>query len=139
MDQANGVNARFRQLPAVDQLVERAGEGTKLARWSLLAAVRSVLESTRGAMLAGSASAIALAAAMLKAAEMTQGEYEREVSAPGVAGRGSEAHRPRTERLPGNQKSGVPMWIRYSKNLRSPSTWNQGDMQPLRGVHEQRV
>jgi L-seryl-tRNA(Ser) seleniumtransferase len=56
VDQADGVNARFRQLPAVDQLVERAGEGTGLARWSLLAAVRSVLESTRAAMLAGSES-----------------------------------------------------------------------------------
>ncbi len=54
MDRSNGVNARFRQLPAVDRLVERAGEGCGLARWSLLEAAREVLDRTRAAMLAGS-------------------------------------------------------------------------------------
>ena len=53
MDRSNGVNARFRQLPAVDRLVERAGQGGGLARWSLLEAARDVLESSRAAMRAG--------------------------------------------------------------------------------------
>ncbi len=53
MDRSDGVNARFRQLPAVDRLVERAGQGGGLARWSLLEAARDVLESSRAAMRAG--------------------------------------------------------------------------------------
>ena len=52
MDRANRVNARLRQLPQVDRLVESAGAGTDLARWSLLGAARSVLESTRAGSLA---------------------------------------------------------------------------------------
>jgi len=54
VDRSDGVNARFRQLPAVDRLVERAAEGSELSRWSLLEAARDVLESTRAAMLAAS-------------------------------------------------------------------------------------
>ncbi len=53
MDRSDGVNARFRQLPAVDRLVERGGQGGGLARWSLLEAARDVLESTRATMRAG--------------------------------------------------------------------------------------
>ncbi len=53
MDRSDGVNARFRQLPAVDRLVERARQGGGFARWSLLEAAREVLESTRAAMRAG--------------------------------------------------------------------------------------
>ena len=48
------VNAELRGLPAVDRLVEAALDGQELARWSLLAAARAVLEETRGALLSGS-------------------------------------------------------------------------------------
>jgi L-seryl-tRNA(Ser) seleniumtransferase len=48
MDAQNRVNERLRQLPAVDRLVESVGGGAPLARWSLLAAARRVLEDARG-------------------------------------------------------------------------------------------
>ncbi len=57
MDRSHRVNARFRRLPAVDRLVERAAWGGGWARWSLLEAARDVLESTRAAMRAGSSDA----------------------------------------------------------------------------------
>jgi len=53
MEPPNPVNAQLRQLPAVDRLVELAGRGTRLARWSLLAAGREVLAQTRTALRAG--------------------------------------------------------------------------------------
>ncbi|MFQ5514168.1 MAG: L-seryl-tRNA(Sec) selenium transferase [Myxococcota bacterium] len=56
MDGPQTVNARYRQLPAVERLVSEAGEGTDLARWSLLAAARSVLAEARRA-IAGEAEA----------------------------------------------------------------------------------
>ena len=52
---ARSVNAELRGLPAVDRLVEAALEGAELARWSVLAAARSVLAETRAALLAGAA------------------------------------------------------------------------------------
>ncbi len=52
---ARSVNAELRSLPAVDRLVEAALGGQELARWSVLAAARSVLEETRAALLAGAA------------------------------------------------------------------------------------
>lgn len=89
----------------------------------------------RRAFMAGSASALAFTVAMLKAAaEMTAGEYERETSASGVTDTRHSAHRPHIERRTG--KSGVPMWIRYSKNLQSPSTRGFGDD---RSGYEQRL
>jgi L-seryl-tRNA(Ser) seleniumtransferase len=53
MDGPTSVNARCRQLPAVDRLLELAQEGTDLSRWSLVAAVRAVLDAARRAILAG--------------------------------------------------------------------------------------
>ena len=50
---ARSVNAQLRGLPAVDRLVEAAREGSELARWSVLAAARAVLEETRAALVAG--------------------------------------------------------------------------------------
>ncbi len=50
MERPDPVNARYRQLPAVDRLVERAGKDTGLARWSLLAAARAVLTAARAAL-----------------------------------------------------------------------------------------
>jgi L-seryl-tRNA(Ser) seleniumtransferase len=50
MDAPNRVNERLRQLPAVERLVESAGGGASVARWSLLAAARRVLEAARGGL-----------------------------------------------------------------------------------------
>jgi L-seryl-tRNA(Ser) seleniumtransferase len=47
------VNADLRALPAVDRLVEAALAGQGLARISVLAAARAVLEETRSALVAG--------------------------------------------------------------------------------------
>jgi len=54
MERVDPVNAQLRQLPAVDSLVEGAGAGTGLARWSLLAAARVVLHDARDALVSGS-------------------------------------------------------------------------------------
>ena len=51
MDRPEGVNARLRQLPSVDRLVDSAGDGTELARWSRLAAARTALERARARIL----------------------------------------------------------------------------------------
>jgi L-seryl-tRNA(Ser) seleniumtransferase len=50
MDAQNRVNERLRQLPAVERLVESAGRGVPLARWSLVAAARRVLERARSGL-----------------------------------------------------------------------------------------
>jgi L-seryl-tRNA(Ser) seleniumtransferase len=47
------VNERLRELPAVDRLVEAALPGSGLARWSVLAAARGVLDEARAALVAG--------------------------------------------------------------------------------------
>src|SRR5262245_25798060 len=47
MEPPKPVNAQLRQLPAVDRLVELAGRGTPLARWSLLCAARTALARFR--------------------------------------------------------------------------------------------
>ncbi len=47
MDRSDGVNARLRQLPAVDRIVDSAADGVTARRWSLLAAARGVLEQAR--------------------------------------------------------------------------------------------
>ncbi len=52
---ARAVNARLRELPAVDRLVEAVLAGSGLARWSALAAVRELLDETRAALVAGAA------------------------------------------------------------------------------------
>ena len=52
---ARSVNAKLRALPAVERLVEATLAGAGLARWSVLAAVRAVLDETRAALLAGAA------------------------------------------------------------------------------------
>ena len=49
---ARSVNAKLRGLPAVDRLVEAALAGSALARWSVLAASRALLEETRSALMA---------------------------------------------------------------------------------------
>ncbi len=51
---ARPVNPQLRLLPAVDRLVEAALEGETLARWSVLASARALLEETRAALLSGS-------------------------------------------------------------------------------------
>ena len=56
---ARAVNERLRELPAVDRLVELALTGSGLARWSVLAAARAVLEETRAVLVAGGAAATA--------------------------------------------------------------------------------
>ncbi len=53
MDRPDPVNARCRQLPAVDRLVESAARSASGARWSLLAAARAVVESARADILSG--------------------------------------------------------------------------------------
>jgi L-seryl-tRNA(Ser) seleniumtransferase len=50
MEPPKPVNAQLRQLPAVDRLVEQAGRGTRLARWSLLAAARAGLARIRAGL-----------------------------------------------------------------------------------------
>jgi L-seryl-tRNA(Ser) seleniumtransferase len=55
MDGPDRVNARLRRLPAVDRLVDSAGTGPPLARWSLLAAARAVLTQARQQIQAGEA------------------------------------------------------------------------------------
>src|SRR5262245_10743841 len=47
MEPPKPVNAQLRQLPAVDRLVELAGRGTSLSRWSLLSAARAALARLR--------------------------------------------------------------------------------------------
>ena len=47
MKGSDGVNARMRRLPRVDELVERAAEAGGRERWSLLAAAREVLAAAR--------------------------------------------------------------------------------------------
>ncbi len=54
---ARSVNAQLRALPAVDRLVDAALSGSGLARWSVLAAARAVLEETRASLLAGTPAA----------------------------------------------------------------------------------
>jgi L-seryl-tRNA(Ser) seleniumtransferase len=49
MESPRPVNAQLRQLPAVDRLVELAGHGTPLHRWSLLCAARRELARRRAA------------------------------------------------------------------------------------------
>jgi len=56
---ARSVNAKLRGLPAVDRLVEAAMAGSTLARWSVLAASRDLLDETRGALVAGGPAASA--------------------------------------------------------------------------------
>ncbi len=51
MDGPDSVNARLRQLPAVDLLVETAADGASVPRWALLAAARSVLDVARAGLL----------------------------------------------------------------------------------------
>ena len=53
MDRPERVNARFRQLPAVDRLVDAAAAGSELSRWSLLAGARAVLAEARAAIQEG--------------------------------------------------------------------------------------
>jgi L-seryl-tRNA(Ser) seleniumtransferase len=55
MDVPDRVNARLRQLPSVDRLMEHAAAERDLERWSLLAAARAELLATRAALLAGQA------------------------------------------------------------------------------------
>lgn len=50
MDRSERVNERLRQLPAVDRLVDSAGTGSEIERWSLLAAARAVLDQARRAI-----------------------------------------------------------------------------------------
>jgi L-seryl-tRNA(Ser) seleniumtransferase len=52
MDGPDSVNARLRQLPAVDLLIDAAGSGTSLPAWALRKAARSALDRVRGALLA---------------------------------------------------------------------------------------
>jgi len=52
MDRKPRVNERFRQLPAVDVLVDSAANGTETARWSLLSAARAALEEARNELRA---------------------------------------------------------------------------------------
>jgi L-seryl-tRNA(Ser) seleniumtransferase len=47
MERPKPVNVQLRQLPAVDRLVELAGRGTRLQRWSLLCAARAELARAR--------------------------------------------------------------------------------------------
>ena len=54
MDRPQGVNARLRQLPSVDQLIDSAGAGSSLPRWALRKAARDVLERVRDQLRAGS-------------------------------------------------------------------------------------
>ena len=54
MDRPQGVNARLRQLPSVDQLIDSAGAGSSLPRWALRKAARDVLERVREQLRAGS-------------------------------------------------------------------------------------
>lgn len=50
MDRQQGVNARFRQLPSVDQLIDSAGAGAGLPRWAVRKAARDTLERLREAL-----------------------------------------------------------------------------------------
>ena len=54
MDRPQGVNARLRQLPSVDQLIDSAGAGSSLPRWARRKAARDVLERVRDQLRAGS-------------------------------------------------------------------------------------
>ncbi|MBW2279939.1 MAG: L-seryl-tRNA(Sec) selenium transferase [Deltaproteobacteria bacterium] len=51
MDGPDPVNARLRQLPAVDLLVEASSSGVSSPRWALLAAARAVLDEVRAELL----------------------------------------------------------------------------------------
>ncbi len=89
MDGPEGVNARLRDLPAVDRLVDSAGSGTNLQRWSLLAAVRAVLEQARQQILGDPGSAEFEPAALVQRsrerARRLEGAYPRRVlNATGV-------------------------------------------------------
>ena len=53
MDRPEGVNARLRQLPAVERLVAAVLEDGGLARWSALAAAREILEQERARLRDG--------------------------------------------------------------------------------------
>jgi len=86
----------------------------------------------RGAMSGVTAMALGLGTALLKSAEMTSGESERDTSAPGVSGQRFSGHMPeeRSERGPGNQGQkgrGVPEWLRMLKYLPGSATQNSGD------------
>jgi L-seryl-tRNA(Ser) seleniumtransferase len=78
---ARSVNAQLRGLPAVDRLVEAALAGSKLGRWSVLAAARAVLEETRAALVAGAEGAdpAALAAAVRERAHRLEAPFPRRV------------------------------------------------------------
>jgi len=53
MDEPDPVNARCRQLPAVDRLVREVINRSKLPQWSVVFAARSVVNTSRKAILAG--------------------------------------------------------------------------------------
>ena len=89
MDGPEGVNARLRGLPAVDRLVDSAGSGTDLRRWSLLAAARARLGRARQQILDGAGSAEfeleALAGQTRERARQLECRYPRRVlNATGV-------------------------------------------------------
>jgi len=50
---ARAVNARLRELPAVDRLVEAALGGSGLSRWSVLPSARAILDEVRAALISG--------------------------------------------------------------------------------------
>ena len=86
---ARAVNARLRGLPPVDRLVETVLEGSGLARWSVLAAARGVLEETRAALVSGADEAetalASLAATVRARASLLEAPFPRRVlNATGV-------------------------------------------------------
>jgi L-seryl-tRNA(Ser) seleniumtransferase len=89
MEPPRPVNAQLRQLPPVDRLVERAGRGTQLQRWSLLRAARAVLERARAGLREQGAAAKLdldeLARAAREAARLLEAPFPRSViNATGV-------------------------------------------------------
>ncbi len=58
MDSQTSVNEQLRRLPQTDRLVRAASEHTNLARWSVLAAARGVLEEARRLLQTGGGDAI---------------------------------------------------------------------------------
>ncbi len=89
VEASDPVNARLRQLPAVERLVDAAGRARELPRWTLLAAARSVLEQARRALRDESApdglDLESLAARAAKLAERLDRPFPRRVlNATGV-------------------------------------------------------
>lgn len=100
---------------------------TKLEE-AALGSYDKAFHSTRG-VLSGT-TAVILGASLMKAAQsMTAGEFDRDVSAPGVTGRDFAFHRPeeRVDRRSYSKGRGVPEWLHVLKGRKPPTDTGRRD------------